>query len=99
MKNAIVTGGSRGLGRALARALAERGWSLVIDARGAEALESARSELAGLTNVVALAGDVADAGHRRELLSALDGPLDLLVNNASLLGASPLPALADYPLD
>jgi NAD(P)-dependent dehydrogenase (short-subunit alcohol dehydrogenase family) len=99
MKNALVTGASRGLGLALSRALAERGWSLVIDARGAEALESARAELAELTQVVALPGDVADLEHRAALIQAVDGPLDLLVNNASLLGASPLPPLAEYPLD
>jgi NAD(P)-dependent dehydrogenase (short-subunit alcohol dehydrogenase family) len=99
MKNALITGASRGLGLALARSLAERGWSLVIDGRGAEALETARGELAELTQVTAVAGDVVDAGHRRRLLGAVDGPLDLLVNNASSLGASPLPALADYPLD
>jgi NAD(P)-dependent dehydrogenase (short-subunit alcohol dehydrogenase family) len=99
MKNALVTGASRGLGLALARALAERGWSLVIDARGAEALESARAELAELTQVVALPGDVADPEHRAALIQAVDGPLDLLVNNASLLGASPLPPLAEYPLE
>jgi NAD(P)-dependent dehydrogenase (short-subunit alcohol dehydrogenase family) len=99
MRTALVTGASRGLGVALARALAERGWSLVIDARGAEALEAARRELAQQTRVVAVPGDVADAGHRRELLAAVDGPLDLLVNNASTLGASPLPPLAEYPID
>jgi NAD(P)-dependent dehydrogenase (short-subunit alcohol dehydrogenase family) len=99
MKNALVTGASRGLGLALSRALAERGWSLVIDARGAEALGSARAELAELTEVVAVPGDVADPEHRAALIRAVDGPLDLLVNNASLLGASPLPPLAEYPLD
>jgi NAD(P)-dependent dehydrogenase (short-subunit alcohol dehydrogenase family) len=99
MKNALVTGASRGLGLALSRALAERGWSLVIDARGPEALESARAELAELTEVVAIPGDVADPEHRAALIRAVDGPLDLLVNNASLLGASPLPPLAEYPLD
>jgi NAD(P)-dependent dehydrogenase (short-subunit alcohol dehydrogenase family) len=99
MRNALVTGASRGLGLALARALAERGWSLVVDARGAEALEAARRELASYTQVAAIAGDVADSGHRRALVDAVDGPLDLLVNNASMLGASPLPALADYPVD
>jgi NAD(P)-dependent dehydrogenase (short-subunit alcohol dehydrogenase family) len=99
MKNALVTGASRGLGLALSCALAERGWSLVIDARGAEALESARAELAELTQVVALPGDVADPEHRAALIQAVDGPLDLLVNNASLLGASPLPPLAEYPLE
>jgi NAD(P)-dependent dehydrogenase (short-subunit alcohol dehydrogenase family) len=99
MKNALVTGASRGLGLALSRALAERGWSLVIDARRAEALESARTELAESTQVVAIPGDVADPEHRAELVQAVGGPLDLLVNNASLLGASPLPPLAEYPLD
>lgn len=97
MRNALVTGASRGLGLALARALAERGWSLVIDARGADALEAARRELASYTQVAAIPGDIADEGHRRELLAALDGPLDLLVNNASTLGVSPLPPLAEYP--
>ncbi len=100
-KVALVTGGSRGLGRALARALADRGWRLVIDARGAEELEAARAELAGQTTVTALAGDVADDEHRRTLVTAaLElGGLDLLVNNASALGPSPQPRLADYPLE
>src|ERR687891_1001013 len=91
----IVTGASRGLGFALTRALAERGWDLVVDARGAGALESA---VAGLEGVVALAGDVADPDHRRRLVEAVGGPIDLLVNNASLLGPSPQPALSKYPL-
>jgi NAD(P)-dependent dehydrogenase (short-subunit alcohol dehydrogenase family) len=91
----IVTGASRGLGLALTRALAERDWRLVVDARGAEALEEAT---AGLERVVAIPGDVADPDHRRELVEAAGQPIDLLVNNASLLGPSPQPALADYPL-
>ena len=99
MATAIVTGASRGLGLALARALARRGRRLVIDARGAEALEAARAELAELTEVVAVAGDVADPGHRLALVDAAAPAVDLLVNNASLLGPSPQPALADYPLD
>ncbi len=98
MRNALVTGASRGLGLALAYALAERGWSLVIDARGSAALEAARAELAELTQVAAVAGDVVDVHHRHRLLDALDGPLDLLVNNASSLGPSPLPAVADFPV-
>ena len=98
---AIVTGASRGLGRALARALAERGWDLVIDARGVEALNQAAGELSEKTRVVALPGDVADDDHRAGLVQAAQrlGGLDLLVNNASLLGPSPQPRLADYPRD
>jgi NAD(P)-dependent dehydrogenase (short-subunit alcohol dehydrogenase family) len=99
MSTALITGASRGLGLALARALAGRGWRLVIDARGAGELEAARAELAALTEVVAVAGDVADPAHRRALIDAAAGSLDVLVNNASLLGPSPQPALADYPLD
>jgi NAD(P)-dependent dehydrogenase (short-subunit alcohol dehydrogenase family) len=95
MRTAIVTGASRGLGLALARALAERGWRLVIDARGGDALEAAREELAGLTDVVAVMGDVADDAHRRELVAVAGEPIDLVVNNASLLGPSPLPRVGD----
>jgi NAD(P)-dependent dehydrogenase (short-subunit alcohol dehydrogenase family) len=92
----IVTGASRGLGLALVRALDERGWRLVADARGAEALAEATD---GLSGVTAIAGDVADADHRRALVEAAGDEVDLVVNNASLLGPSPQPALADYPLD
>jgi NAD(P)-dependent dehydrogenase (short-subunit alcohol dehydrogenase family) len=95
MGTAIVTGASRGLGLALTRALAEREWRLVVDARGAEALERAVADLAG---VVAIAGDVADAEHRRALVAAAGDRIDLLVNNAGLLGPSPQPNLASYPL-
>jgi NAD(P)-dependent dehydrogenase (short-subunit alcohol dehydrogenase family) len=99
MPNAIITGASRGLGLALARALAGDGWRLTIDARTATELERAARELGRRTEVVALAGDVVDPAHRRALVEAADGPIDLLVNNASILGPSPQPALADYPLD
>jgi len=101
MPTAIITGASRGLGLALARALADRGWNLVLDARGGDALQRAAEELSATAEVVAVTGDVADDRHRRELIEAaraLGGP-DLLVNNASLLGPSPQPRLADYPLD
>ena len=99
MPVAIITGASRGLGRATARALAERGWSLVLDARGAADLEEVVAELSGHT-VVAVAGDVASTLHRDELVRrAVElGDLTLLVNNASVLGPSPQPSLADYPL-
>jgi NAD(P)-dependent dehydrogenase (short-subunit alcohol dehydrogenase family) len=99
MDTALITGASRGLGLALARELAGRSWRLVIDARGAEALEAARLELAKQTEVVAIPGDVADPEHRRALVAAAGPRIDLLVNNASLLGPSPQPRLADYPLD
>ena len=101
MPVAIVTGASRGLGRALARALADRGWTLILDARGPEALEELRAELASRSEVVAVAGDVADERHRRELAAAAEraGGIDLLVNNASHLGPSPQPTLDVYPLD
>ena len=92
----IVTGASRGLGLALTRALVERGWRLVVDARDGAALERA---VAGLEGVVGLAGDVADPEHQRRLVEAAGEPIDLLVNNASLLGPTPLPALAAYPLE
>src|SRR5919197_1368489 len=98
MPTALGTGASRGLGLALARALADRGWRLVIDARGASALEAARRELAQRADVIALAGDVADARHRAALVDAAGGRIDALVNNASVLGPSPQPALADYPI-
>jgi NAD(P)-dependent dehydrogenase (short-subunit alcohol dehydrogenase family) len=99
MPTAIVTGASRGLGLALARALAERRWRLVIDAREARTLNDVATELAQSTDVAALAGDVSDPEHRESLIAAAGEQIDLLVNNASVLGPSPQPALADYPLD
>jgi NAD(P)-dependent dehydrogenase (short-subunit alcohol dehydrogenase family) len=98
MLTAIVTGASRGLGLALADSLADRGWRLVIDARDGVALEQAAARLRARTEVVALAGDVADPAHREALVGAGD-KIDLLVNNASTLGPSPLPPLARHPLD
>ena len=92
----IVTGASRGLGLALTRALAERGWRVVVDARGADDLERA---MVGLGGVTAIAGDVSDAAHRQALVAAAGDRIDLLVNNAGILGPSPQPSLADYPLD
>jgi NAD(P)-dependent dehydrogenase (short-subunit alcohol dehydrogenase family) len=94
-RTAIVTGGSRGLGLALVRSLAAAGWHVVTDGRDPVALGASAGGIAG---VVAIPGDVTDAGHRAELVAAAGGPIDLLVNNAGGLGPSPLPALADYPL-
>ncbi len=105
MAVAIVTGASRGLGEALAGALAERGWSLVVDARGAAELgaseERIRGHLRSPGEIVAIPGDVASAEHRRALVAAAQrlGGVDLVVNNASVLGHSPLPPLTAYPLD
>lgn len=100
-KTALITGASRGLGLALARALAAESWNLIIDARGAEALSQVEAELCNQTQVWALPGDVSDPDHRRWLASAAAraGGLDLVVNNASILGPSPQPELLDYPLD
>lgn len=97
-RTAIITGASQGLGLALARALAQRGWRLVIDARTGSDLERAAEELSVLTEVHALSGDVSDAYHREALVAAAEPRIDLLVNNASLLGPSPQPALDAYPL-
>jgi NAD(P)-dependent dehydrogenase (short-subunit alcohol dehydrogenase family) len=105
MPTAIVTGASRGLGLALARGLAARGWSLVIDARREEALAGAAGTLQVLlrpgSGLRALAGDVTDIEHVVGLVAAAHelGALELVVNNASSLGPSPLPGLTDYPLD
>jgi NAD(P)-dependent dehydrogenase (short-subunit alcohol dehydrogenase family) len=101
MKKALVTGASRGLGRALASGLAAAGYALVIDARDGQALrlaaEAIRAGAPG-ADVTALPGDVTDPAHRAALRAAA-GEIDLLVNNAGTLGAAPLPALADYPIE
>lgn len=98
-KVALVTGGSRGLGFELAKALAGRGWRLIVDGRNAQALETARRDIGG--DVLAIPGDVVDSAHRAELAKAAAelGGVDLVVNNAGILGPSPQPALLDYPLD
>lgn len=86
---ALVTGASRGLGRALTQGLLDRGWRVVVDARSAVELPGA----------IVVPGDVTDPAHRHDLAAAVGTRLDLLVNNASDLGPSPLPRLADHPLD
>jgi len=99
MPVALITGASLGLGRAVATELTRRGWSVVLDGRRGDLLDYMVAGLAG--HVSAVAGDVADPAHRAALLEAVQqyGRLDLLVNNASALGPSPLPHLRDYPLD
>lgn len=98
---ALVTGGSRGLGSALTAELVRRGWHVVVDGRDAATLEAATARLGLAGSVTAIPGDVADPLHRRRLADAVAsvGGLDVAVNNASLLGPSPQPRLADYPLD
>ena len=100
MPTALITGASRGLGRALARQLALDGWTLIIDARDEEPLTEIADELAARTTVHAIPGDVSDEAHRMALAKAAAdlGALDAVVHNASELGPSPQPALADYPL-
>src|SRR6187551_1545023 len=86
---AIITGASRGLGFVIGRVLADRGYDLVIGARGGDALEQAAEALAsGGTRVSAVAGDITDAAVRGRLIDAARalGGLDVLVNNASELG-------------
>jgi NAD(P)-dependent dehydrogenase (short-subunit alcohol dehydrogenase family) len=98
MPTAIITGASRGLGLALARALAQRRWALVLDARGAADLARVEHELSELTEVAAIPGDIADDWHRSALAHTAGERVDLLVNNASILGSSPRPALAEHPI-
>ena len=95
---AIVTGASRGFGRAVTAALLDRGWAVVGDARRAFELETTAREL-NSARLIALPGDVTDASHRDALVRAATsaGPLRLLVNNASRLGPSPQPTLSAYP--
>ncbi|MBV9120860.1 MAG: SDR family oxidoreductase [Chloroflexi bacterium] len=99
MKTALITGASRGLGLALATALANDGWRLVLDGRDEATLAAARRALEARTEVAAIPGDVANEAHRKQLVSAAGDRLDLLVNNASTLGPSPLPVLAGYPTE
>jgi NAD(P)-dependent dehydrogenase (short-subunit alcohol dehydrogenase family) len=96
---ALLTGAGRGLGLALARSLLAIGWRVVVDARRTAHLAAA------LPGAVVVPGDVTDPAHRDALASAVSGlaptdeqRLDLLVNNASDLGPSPLPRLADVPI-
>jgi len=101
MKNVLITGASRGLGLALARQFAQNGWGVIMDARGKKSFEQARLELSGFPKVIAIRGDVTTRAHREKLTEAAIqlGGIDVLINNASILGPSPQPPLLDYPLD
>lgn len=98
MPVALITGASAGLGLATTRALAARNWTVIVDARREARLREATADL---PNVIPVPGDIADPAHRLELATAVEsvGRLDVLVNNASRLGPSPQPSLAEYPLD
>ena len=100
-RTALITGASRGLGLALARGLAHRGWNLIITAQDPARLRAVRDELAAITHVSALAGDVTDSQHQEALgvLARGHAGLDAIVNNAGILGPSPQPPLLDYPLE
>lgn len=100
-RTALITGASRGLGLALARGLASRGWNLILTARDADRLRSVRDELAQITHVASLAGDVIDPTHRAALAVLARGHagLDAVINNAGMLGPSPQPQLLEYPLE
>jgi NAD(P)-dependent dehydrogenase (short-subunit alcohol dehydrogenase family) len=99
---AVITGSSRGLGAVLASLLAGQGYDLVITARGRDDLDAVRTRLAGYgRRIITIPGDISDPAHQADVIAAAEslGGLDILVNNASDLGATPLPRQADYPLD
>lgn len=101
-KTALITGASKGLGYALAENLAHKGWNLLINARSAKQLLSVKNHLAQFTKVIAISGDVRDEIHLLQLAEALktnQWKLNLVVNNASALGISPMPALLDHTID
>src|SRR5579859_1194257 len=99
---ALITGASKGLGLSIARLYARNGFHLALTARGAEALHQAESELSPQTEVLAIAGDVADRHHAESVVKQTIerfGRIDVLINNASELGPSPLPELEHYSLE
>jgi len=100
-KTALLTGASKGYGRAVSRVLLENGWRVIGNARTADVLQETEAELAGLGEFLPVVGDVDDERHLAELvgLAADHGDLSLVVNNAGALGPSPRPELVDFPVD
>ncbi|MDN5214859.1 SDR family oxidoreductase [Fulvivirgaceae bacterium BMA12] len=101
-KTALITGASKGLGFALAESLAHKGWNLILNARNAKRLLAAKNHIAGFTNVIAISGDVRDEIHLLQLAEVIEKEqwkLDLVVNNASVLGVSPMKNLLDHPVE
>lgn len=106
-KNILLTGASRGLGRQLALAFArENSRGLALVARNADRLYQLREEIRAIsprTQVLVLAADLAQAEDIERVaaavLSEFAGRVDALVNNASVLGPSPMPYLLDYPAE
>jgi len=101
-KTALITGASKGLGYSLAEELARAGWNLLINARNTKQLLAAKNHLEQFTDVIAISGDVRDELHLLQLAEALElnqWQLDLVVNNASALGVSPMPPLLSHPID
>ena len=101
-KTALITGASKGLGFSLSESLAKKGWNLLINGRNANQLLKATNRLKAATEVIAIAGDMRDEIHLLQLAEALEAhhwKIDLVVNNASALGVSPMPRLLDHPVD
>ena len=96
----LITGASKGLGRAFAHELARLGHPLILNARGAEELREVERELAPFTKVVAIAGDVSEIAEEIAARGIQEfGRVDVLINNASEIGPSPMPPLELYPWD
>lgn len=97
----MITGASKGLGRALTLAFAKQGAKLAICARTEAPLEKVKQEVKGLgAEVLAVCADVSnlrDVERFVALAEAAYGKIDVLINNASILGPSPMPLLLDYP--
>jgi NAD(P)-dependent dehydrogenase (short-subunit alcohol dehydrogenase family) len=100
-QTALITGASKGLGKALAEELARQGCDLIITARGEALLSDVTAELRAHAHVISLSGDINDPNHRAKVVDAaiFQGGIDVVINNAGTLGTSPLPTLMEYPID